>query len=257
MDEMVRVQPECLDCVQELVHERIRPVEALGIPFPIVLEHQREPSACDPVRYRVDASHPTAYAVLKESGFPNVTMRLGKVYRSFEMLHANDMWQIDYVELGTDKLTGRKVEFLSVINDKSRRMLSHTVEVSATTDNVLSILEEYIERYGVPATILSDYGTQWAFNNGGDTRFDEWCGSKGIRHVIGGVRKPITQGKVERWHGSIRRGANLPDKATLEEYDVLMSQYIEFYNERRSHWALGLKPHPMCIARIFSYRIHC
>jgi transposase InsO family protein len=189
----------------------------------------------------VNASHPTVHAVLREAGFENVTMRLGKVYKSFEMPHVNDMWQIDYVELGTDRTTGRKVEFLSVIDDKSRRMLSHTVDVYATTDNVLRILEECIEEYGTPRMILSDHGTQWAASNGGDTRFDEWCESKGIRHVMGGVRKPTTQGKVERWHGSIRREANLPGEATLEEYDALMSRYIEFYNETRPHWALDLK----------------
>ena len=57
-------------------------------------------------------------------------------------------------------------------------MLSYTVDVYATTDNVLEILEECIMRYGTPKMILSDHGTQWAASNRGDTRFDEWCESK-------------------------------------------------------------------------------
>ena len=145
-------------------------------------------------------------------------MRIGKVYKSFEMEHPNDMWQIDYVELGTDTLTGRKVESLSMIDDHSRFMFSANARISATTDDVLEFLEMAISIYGAPKKILSDHGTQWASNNGGDIRFDEWCKSKGIKHIMGQVRKPTTQGKVERYHGNIRREAYLPEEATVEEY---------------------------------------
>ena len=192
----------------------------------------------------VKASHPTVHAVLKKEGFKNVTMRIGKVYKSFEMDNVNDMWQIDYVELGVDRITGKKVEFLSVIDDKSRRILSDKPTICATTENVIAILEECLEKYGRPKAILSDHGTQWAANNGGDSRFDEWCESKGIKHIMGGVRKPTTQGKVERWHGSIRREARLPKEASLEEFGDRMCCYVHFYNEIRPHWSCGLKtPH--------------
>lgn len=58
---------------------------------------------------------------------------------------------------------------------------------------------------------------------------------------MGGVRKPTTQGKVERWHGSIRREADLPPTATVEEYLALMEKYVDFYNNIRPHWALDLE----------------
>ena len=163
-------------------------------------------------------STPTVHKILLNEGYEPVTMRIGKVYKSFEMEHPNDMWQIDYVELGTDTLTGRKVESLSIIDDHSRFMLSANARISATTDDVLEFLEMVISIYGAPKKILSDHGTQWASNNGGDTRFDEWCKSKGIIHIMGQVRKPTTQGKVERYHGNIRREADLPEEATVEEY---------------------------------------
>lgn len=58
------------------------------------------------------------------AGWKPVTMKLGRKYRSFRMDHVNEMWQIDYVELGTDRLTGRKVESLSILDDHSRMILS-------------------------------------------------------------------------------------------------------------------------------------
>lgn len=190
---------------------------------------------------KVDASAPTVHKVLKSAGFENVTMRSGKVYKSFEMDNVNDMWQIDYVELGVDTVTSRKVEFLSVIDDKSRCILSDVPTLHATTDDVIAVLEDCVKKYGCPKAILSDHGTQWAVTNGGDARFDIWCESHGIKHIMGKVRKPTTQGKVERWHGSIRREAGLPKEAPLLCYEAMMRNYVAFYNEIRPHWSCGLE----------------
>ena len=186
-------------------------------------------------------SAPTAHDILMKAGYEPVTMRIGKVYKRFEMPFINDMWQIDYVELGTDSRTGRKVESLSVIDDNSRFIFSANARISATTDDVLELLESIIAVYGAPKVILSDHGTQWAASNGGDTRFDEWCQKHGIKHIMGRVRKPTTQGKVERWHGTMRRESRLPQVATLEEYQEIMTSFVEYYNEIRPHWSCGLK----------------
>ncbi len=186
-------------------------------------------------------SAPTVHDILMKGGNEPVTMRLGKVYRSFERPFINDLCQIDYVELGTDIRTDRKVESLSVIDDNSRYIFSANARITATTDDVLDILDSIIAVYGAPKAILSDHGTQWAASNGGDTRFDEWCEKRGIKHIMGQVRKPTTQGKVERWHGSLRRESNLPSRATLEEYQRIMDEYVEFYNEVRPHWSCGLQ----------------
>lgn len=53
-----------------------------------------------------------------------MTKRKGRAYKRFEMENVNEMWQIDYVELGVDSTTGRKVESLSIIDDHSRAILS-------------------------------------------------------------------------------------------------------------------------------------
>lgn len=69
-------------------------------------------------------SAPTARKLIYMAGWKPVTMKLGRKYKSFQMDHVNEMWQIDYVELGTDRLTGRKVESLSILDDHSRMILS-------------------------------------------------------------------------------------------------------------------------------------
>lgn len=186
-------------------------------------------------------SHVTAHRILKENGHENVTMHLPpKKYKSFVMPHSNDMWQIDYVEIGHTpaNLGGKKVQFLSIIDDHSRMILSWEVRENTTTDDVLTLLETTIEKFQKPKRILSDHGTQWASASSGKTRFDEWCEDRGIVHVMGQVRKPTTQGKVERWHGSLRREMELPETGTYEEYGNLMKDYVFFYNRERPHWAI-------------------
>jgi transposase InsO family protein len=189
----------------------------------------------------VKASPKTVHAVLRKNGFENVTMRLGKVYKHFEMPHVNDMWQIDYVELGRDRITGMKVEYLSVIDDKSRFIFATDPTTHPTTDHVIDTLTDCFMKYGIPKTILSDHGTQWCASNGGDTRFDEFCEKWGVIHIMGQVRKPTTQGKVERWHGSIRREADIPKEGTLEEYAAWIREYAAFYDKVRPHWSCGLR----------------
>lgn len=189
---------------------------------------------------KVEASAPTVRKVLYEAGFEPVTIKKGKAYKSFERPYSNDLWQIDYVVIGKDRITGQDVEFLSVIDDHSRKILSVNSATHATTDDVLNIMRECVETYGVPRQILSDHGTQWYATRGGDARFDEWCKNNGIEHIMGGIRKPTTTGKVERWHGTIRREAGLPERGSVEEYRDLIENFVFYYNYERPHYANGL-----------------
>jgi transposase InsO family protein len=69
----------------------------------------------------------------------------------------------------------------------------------------------------------------------------KWCHSKGIQHIRGAVRKPSTQGKIERFHRNVLDRASLPPKGSpVEDYQASMNRYLEFYNLERPHWALDL-----------------
>ena len=53
------------------------------------------------------------------------------------------------------------------------------------------------------------------------------------------ARTPQENGKVERFHGSIRREAGLPKTATVEEYRRRLEEYRIFFNGSRPHCSLG------------------
>ncbi|MPM60564.1 IS481 family transposase ISMav2 [bioreactor metagenome] len=181
-----------------------------------------------------EASAPTIRKALAKAGHGPVTIKKGKAYKTFCARCPNEMWQIDYVSLDGDNL-------LSVIDDHSRKILSVNLRETATTDDVLDIITEAVETHGAPKRILSDHGVQWYASRGGDTRFDIFCEEHGIEHIMGQIRKPTTTGKVERWHGTIRREADLPPGEDIEVKKNALSGFIDFYNTQRPHYALGLR----------------
>lgn len=183
----------------------------------------------------VDASAPTVRKTLNRCGYGNITEKKGQARKRFCSPYPNHMWQIDYVDLGAG------THLLSVLDDHSRKILSKNLRHTFTTDDVLEIMAETIGKYGKPEIILSDHGCQWYSVLGGDARFDSFCEEQGIKHYMGGIRKPTTQGKVERWHGTIRRETDIDRTDDIEEKRAILYEYMDFYNSVRPHYAVGLR----------------
>lgn len=189
----------------------------------------------------VNASAPTVRKALRKGGITVKERKVSSHRKRFCRPRGNHQWNIDFVEIGVDRITGKKVESLSVTDDHSRMSFSSDATIVASTDHVIEVLETLIDRYGCPAVINSDHGTQWYSVSGGESRFDAWCESKGIEHRLAPIRTPEENGKVERYHGNLRVEANLPPKASVEEYSNLLTEYRDFYNNVRPHWSLGLR----------------
>jgi transposase InsO family protein len=184
-----------------------------------------------------DISHQSINAILKEEGLTAPRRkRKQRKFNPFRRDNSNSLWQIDYKEFehGT--------YMLSVKDDHSSAILAADVRSSCKTDDVLEIMNKTVKVFGCPEQILSDHGTQWCSSKGEECRFDEWCRGNGIEHIMGRVRKPTTQGKIERWHGSVLEEAELPPKGSCAaEYGKAVLEYTEFYNTRRPHHGIDLQ----------------
>jgi len=185
----------------------------------------------------MDISHQSINKILKDTGLTaKRKKRKQKKFDPFRRGCPNELWQIDYKEFG------KGVYMLSVKDDYSSAILSADVRSTYTTEDVKEILGRTIRLFGTPKQILSDHGTQWCATNGGVSKFDKWCYENGIEHIMGRIRKPTTQGKVERWHGTVLEEAELPPKgSSVEEYREAVLEYMEFYNNERPHHGIGLQ----------------
>jgi len=90
-------------------------------------------------------------------------------------------------------------------------------------------LEIAINTYGKPEEILTDHGTQF-FSNGkngitGDkNKFQEYLENNGIKHILGRIDHPQTNGKLERLNYTIKR---------LKPYFSTRDEVVYYYNYKR------------------------
>jgi len=183
----------------------------------------------------MDISHQTINKIMKGLGLTRrYKKRRPKADCMFSRGFSNELWQFDY------KILDKRVYMLSIKDDHSRAILTADVRSTWTTKDVIEIFEKAVRLFGTPCQVLSDHGTQWCAVNGGNAAFDEWCSAHGIEHIMGRVRKPTTQGKIERWHGSVLEEAELPPKgSSVDEYRKAVQEYVEHYNNSRPHNGIG------------------
>lgn len=189
----------------------------------------------------LDVSTTTIDRTIRELGMmgdPNGRSR-DKTFGRFERPNSLDLVQIDY------KKWADGVNSIWILDDCSRFILGHRVEATTSADDVIELLESTFTFWNLwPKQILSDHGTEfYSVSKGkGSSKLDVWCRSRGIEHVMGRVRHPQTQGKIERSHGSAKMemGAFGPTDSLAEARESI-ARWIEFYNTERPHQALDYR----------------
>jgi len=151
------------------------------------------------------------------------------------------MWQADFKGHFQMK-NGTRCHPLTVLDDHSRFSLCIDAKEN---EKFLGVHESFLrifEMYGLPDTLLCDNGNPWGTSQSvGYTRFEVWLMDLGILTIHGRIRHPQTQGKEERFNGTLKR-----ERLKFREYeDILCAQqdfdeYRNFYNYERPHHALGL-----------------
>ena len=127
---------------------------------------------------------------------------------------AMQLWQLDIVggvQL-VDRATGvlREAKLVTSVDDHSRFCVIAKVVERATARAVCLALAEALTRFGVPEEIITDNGKQFTDRFGkyrprtGEVLFDKICRKNGITHRLTAPASPNQNGKVERFHGTLR-----------------------------------------------------
>jgi transposase InsO family protein len=167
-------------------------------------------------------------------------------YRRWQRPGPMQLWQIDIVGgvMIADPRTGelREAKVVTGVDDHSRFCVIAAVTERATGRAVCLALAAALVRYGVPEEILTDNGKQFTdrFGKGGEVLFDKICRKNGITHRLTAPASPTTTGKVERFHGSLRREL-LDDHEpfdSVEAAQAALDAWVAEYNADRPHQAL-------------------
>jgi putative transposase len=150
----------------------------------------------------------------------------------------NQLWQTDFTYL---KVTGWGWYYLStVLDDFSRYIVAFklcttmaAVDVTATLD--LALQASGLDRLPLDQRprLLSDNGPSYMA-----AELADWLGQQGMPHTRGKPYHPMTQGKIERWHLSLKSRILLENYYLPGDLERAVAAFVEHYNHHRYHESL-------------------
>jgi transposase InsO family protein len=184
----------------------------------------------------------TAQRILKRAGRV-VKPVVEKTTTRFERAECNELAQMDFK--GEYTLSRkRKCYPLSFLDDCSRYLHGLWPLSSTGGAGVKQTLERHFREQGVPRSILMDHGTPWfsTMNQQGLTWLAVWLIKQGVVLRYSGIGHPQTQGKVERFHRTLKaRTKHRGEPVTMREWQQWAATFRQEYNHERPHEALGMK----------------
>lgn len=187
--------------------------------------------------------HTTIHQVLRENNACAKRQRIWRKYRRFCRPFPNYLWQLDITQVPLR--SGQWVFIASLIDDHSRFLLaSRCYAQELNTGDVVGLVRTAVAQWGCPRQILTDRGCQFTSTQSDDpSLFTLTLDAIGIRHIMGRPHHPRTQGKIERWHRSLKHEwfAYHDVQDTLDQVHGLLARWLEFYNFTRPHWSLQMR----------------
>ncbi len=167
----------------------------------------------------------SVYAIMKRENLnePLPRPRKKHAYIRFEREHSNSLWQTDWKQVDADHW------LTAYLDDHSRFVPGAVITVGPTTAASIALLEDCVTEWGTPREILTGHDVQYHAMRGGTSAFDVRLGELGITHILAGIKKPTTTGKIERWWGTYDQEGDLFE--TLDDF-------LFYYNQVRPHQSL-------------------
>ena len=183
----------------------------------------------------VAASPSSVYRVLKQAGVLNKwsksPSKKGKGFNQPTKPHQH--WHIDIAYIN---ICGTFYYLCTVLDGYSRYVVHWEIRESMTEADVEIIVQRAREKFpGESPRIISDNGPQFIARG-----FKEYVRISGMTHVRTSPYYPQSNGKIERWHKSLRTECIRP-KTPLSLADArrIVNQFVRCYNEQRLHSAIG------------------
>ncbi len=168
-----------------------------------------------------------------------------KPFVRFERDKCNQMWQTDF-KGDFALLDGTRCFPLDILDDHSR--FSIKIAAKPNTLGVADSFREAFYEYGMPDSVLSDNG--WTFRGfrNGYTHFEKWLMNHDILPIHGRIMHPQTQGKIERFHRTMKTELLNQNKfKDILDADRGLQEWRMKYNNIRPHEALNMK----CPAEVY------
>ncbi len=150
----------------------------------------------------------------------------------------NQLWQTDFTYL---RVIGWGWFYLStILDDYSRYIISSKLCTNMKASDVMDTLELALQASGCDQVsvvhkprLLSDNGASYISGE-----LAEWLSDKGMTHVRGAPYHPQTQGKIERWHQTLKNRILLENYFFPADLTAQIEAFVDHYNHQRYHESL-------------------
>jgi transposase InsO family protein len=193
------------------------------------------------------------WRVLRRRGFvtPQPQKRPKSSYQHFEASLPNETWQSDMTHWVLEG--DRGVEIVNFLDDHSRLCLASVALPVTKVLDVLALFQALCQRYGTPASLLTDNGAIYtAKSRYGRTGLETELERLGVVAKHSSPYHPQTCGKVERFHQTMKKFLRKqPPAATLKELQAQLDWFTHYYNTVRPHRSLDRRtPQSVYDARV-------
>jgi transposase InsO family protein len=187
-------------------------------------------------------SESTVFRILKREGLIKpaevVGFKAGKEYHR-KTRGPNELWATDCAHLKV--IDWGWYYLVTVMDDYSRFILAWELKSDMAAGSLIDVVQQAVDLTGMTDVPVEDRTVLLSDNGPGyiSRQFNEYLGLVGIRHILAAPFHPETNGKIERYHRTIKGEINLVPYSMPGELKEAIAAFIEYYNYRRYHEGLG------------------
>jgi putative transposase len=188
---------------------------------------------------KVFVSESSVYRILKANGLitspAHILLAAGNEFEKKTMF-VHEMWQTDFTYF---KILSWGWYYLSTILDEYSRYIVHwelcdTMKAEDVRSTVHNAVKKAGLKNGQRPVLLSDNGSCYVAGE-----LKDYLSTMKIKSIHGRVAHPQTQGKIERYHRSMKNVVKLDNYFHPEQLKEAIADFVDYYNNERYHESLN------------------
>ena len=169
---------------------------------------------------------------------PEMQLKAGKEYHR-KTTGPHQLWATDASYF---RVVGWGYYYLiTVMDDYSRSILAHKLQRDMTADSFIEVVQEALDRTGMTDVPVADRIRLLSDNAPGyvSRAFRDYLSMVDIRHILAAPFHPQTNGKLERYHQTLKGDVNQLPYELPSDLEAAIVAFVSYYTYRRYHKALG------------------
>jgi len=198
-------------------------------------------------------SESTVFRILKRAGLIKPTevigFKAGKEYHR-KTQKPNELWATDCSHIKV--FDWGWYYLVTVMDDYSRFILAWELKSDMAAGSLIDVVQKAVDATGMTDIPVEDRTVLLSDNGAGyiSRQFGEYLRLVGVRHIIASPYHPQTNGKIERYHRSLKGEIKQLPYDMPSELEKAIAAFIDYYNYRRYHEGLGdVTPYDVYIGR--------